>query len=174
MIRHKLLLWKVQMIVWLILCVIFIGMITGLPGRSGEERVADTGFIIFSQIFFVMGMNIWHRLLKERGSASVLTEAAVISTGRTSRAGKRLFFPVYRFRVGETAYHVTSQTGHGICYVEEGEQVELYYSPENPRVFYVPVMHRHDRRVAVLLCAIGVVWPLLALFAPQIRMLISF
>lgn len=58
--------------------------------------------------------------------------------------------------------------------VSEGEQVELYYARQNTYVFYVPAMLKHDRRVSGLLCGIGILFPLIGVFAPLIRPLFYF
>ncbi|MCI8608301.1 MAG: hypothetical protein HFE73_01495 [Firmicutes bacterium] len=58
--------------------------------------------------------------------------------------------------------------------ISAGEQVELYYARQNTYVFYVPAMLKHDRRVSGLLCGIGILFPLIGVFAPLIRPLFYF
>lgn len=45
--------------------------------------------------------------------------------------------------------------------------MKLYYAPDNPNVFYVPIMQRHDKRWAMLLCGVGIVYPLVGLYAEK-------
>lgn len=167
------------MVSWPLLCMIFVGIVLyqsvvyrDLPGM--EERAVDAMFILIPLVFFAIGMAIRHRVLKERGCATVFTTATVVSRGRRFRVGKRSFFPEYEFQVGGKLYRVTSPVGYGVCYVAEGRKVELCYMPDNPRLFYVPIMQKHDNRSAILLCGIGVLFPLVGLFAPLIRLLFSF
>lgn len=56
----------------------------------------------------------------------------------------------------------------------EGREVDLYYAPEDPKIFYVPAMQKHVKRWAALLCGVGILWPLPGLVAPQIRALFCF
>ena len=71
-------------------------------------------------------------------------------------------------------YRVKSPGGYSVCYLGEGREVDLYYAPENPKVFYVPAMQKHEKRWAGLLCGVGILWPLIGLLAPQIRALLWF
>lgn len=158
--------WRMFAILWPILCMIFVGIILYQALQGTEERIFDIGFAFIPLVFFAIGMRIRYRLLKERIHATVLTRATVVSQGKRTRVGERMFFPEYEFQVGEISYHVTARLGYSVCLVSEGRQVELYYAPENPRIFYVPLMQRHDNRVSLLLCGVGVLWPLFGLFAP--------
>lgn len=53
-----------------------------------------------------------------------------IGTGNT-----RIYFPEYEFYAKETICHVKASSGYSRSYVKEGQQVELYYAPENPDIF---------------------------------------
>ncbi len=168
--------WLFMAVCWPLSCLIFAGIIICQPGRGGEERIADVGFTLFPLIFFAIGMTMQHRLLQERRDATVLTIATVVSVRRTLHIGegnKRTYFPEYEFQVDGIIYHVKSPSGFSRSYVKEGERVELYYSPANPTVFYVPVMQKHDKRWSVLLRAIGITYPLIGLFAPLARTIFS-
>ncbi len=90
------------------------------------------------------------------------------------QTGKRLFFPEYEFQKDGQLYHITSQTDYSVCYVTQGKQIDLCYAPDAPTTFYVPLMQRHDNRLAGLLCGVGILWPLFGLFAPLIRTIFSF
>lgn len=167
--------WRLFAIIWPLLCLTFAVTIIFQSNRSVDERISDIMFTIFPLIFFAIGMKIRRRMLKERMYATMITTATVISQGRRMRMGNhRAFFPEFEFQAGETIYKVTSPSGSGVCLVTEGRKVELYYNPQNPRDFYVPIMHKHDRRCAMLFCGIGVVFPLIGLFAPLIRGLFPF
>lgn len=169
--------WRFLAIAWPLLCLVFAGIIVCQPGRGGEERFVDAAFTIFPLIFFAIGMTIQRRLLKEQRYATVLTTADVISIEcrtETGSGNKRCYFPEYEFQIGEKIYHAKSKSGFGRSYVKKGDQVDLYYSPKDPNIFYVPIMQKHDRRWAVLLCGVGIVYPLIGLFAPAVRQLFSF
>ena len=161
--------WRFLAIFWPILCVIFAVFMGFQSGRTLDSRISGIGFCTIPLIFFAIGMSVRHRLLKERSSATALTTAVVVSQGRRLRTGKNpAFFPEYEFHAGETLYRVTAPSGSGF-HMSEGTTVDLYYAPENPRIFYVPMMHRYESRVSTLLCGIGMVLPVLGLFSPQIE-----
>lgn len=169
--------WRILAIGWPFLCLIFAGIILCQLQRGGEERIADAGFTMLPLIFFAIGMKIQHRLLREKGNAVVRTTATVIFVHSRINIGsgnKRIYRPEYEFQAGETMYRVVSPSGFSQSYVRQGEQVELYYAPDNPHVFYVPVMQKHDRRWAMLLCGVGVLFPLAGLFAPLLRTFFAF
>ncbi len=170
--------WRRLAVFWPLLCVVFAVVILyqavvyhTVPGM--EERAADAAFTLIPLVFFAIGMRIRRRMLKERESAVMPTCARVISEGMTVRTGhKRYYYPEYEFRVGEKTYRVRSRSGYGTCPVTVGKEVELYYAPENPEIFYVPYVQRHDRKLSALFCGIGILFPLIGFFAPAIRMLI--
>ncbi len=169
--------WYFFAIFWPLACFIFAGIIISQPSRETDERIADVGFTIIALIFFAIGMRMRWRLLKERLHATVLTKAVVVTVDKKLNIGegnKRIYFPQYEFQVGEKQYRVKSPTGYGRSYVKTGQKVDLYYAPENPNLFYVPIMQKHDKCWALLLCGIGVAYPLIGLLAPQIRVLFSF
>ncbi len=172
---YKLKRWRFLAISWPLVCFIFAGIILSQPGRGGEQRVVDAVFAVFPLIFFAIGMKIQRRLLKEKRYATALASATVVSIEQTMHIGegnKRCYFPEYEFQVGEMLYRVKSPSGFSQCYVKKGQRVELYYAPENPKVFYVPVMQKHDKRWGMLLCGVGMVFSLVGLFAPQIRAIV--
>ncbi|NDO47977.1 DUF3592 domain-containing protein [Lachnospiraceae bacterium MD335] len=169
--------WHFFAIFWPLACVVFAGIIISQPDRETDERIADVGFTMIPLIFFAIGMRMRWRLLKERQHATVLAKAVVVTVDskvRTGEGNKRGYFPQYEFQVGEEQYRVKSQSGYGHSYVKTGQQVDLYYAPENPKLFYVPIMQKHDKRWSMLLCGVGVVYPLIGLLAPQLRALVSF
>ena len=169
--------WKMLAVLWPLLCIVFFGIIVSQTGRGTEERIADAGFTLFPLIFFAIGMRVRRRLLKERANATILTTAAVVSVNSRILVGegnKRCYFPEYEFQAKGRAYRVKSPSGFSHCYVRQGDRVDLYYAPEDPRLFYVPIMQKHDKRWAALLCGVGIAFPLVGLFAPQIRALCYF
>ncbi len=167
--------WRILAVGWPVLCLAFAGSMLVRPGRTLEQRIADSGLTLIALIFFAIGMSVRRRLLEERGSATVLTVATVVSSGKVTRTGKKtIYFPEFQFQAGGTVYRVKSPSGSSFHHLSEGRTVELYYTPENPRLFYVPTLQRHDRRVSALLQGIGILFPLAGLFAPQLRALLAF
>lgn len=167
--------WHFLAVAWPALCMVFLGIIIFQSVRGTEGRVAtDAAFTVIPLIFFGIGMAMRYRLLKERRFATALTTATVVSAGRRTHAEKRHYFPEYEFQVGQETYHVISPSGYSSCFVGEGRQVDLYYAPDNPRMFYVPLMQKHDNRWSKLLCGAGILWPLAGFFAPQIRAVLWF
>lgn len=165
--------WKAAAVLWPLLCAVFIGVIVSQPGRTGEQRLADTGFVLISLIFFAIGMRLRGRMLKERCHATVLTSATVVSSGVRVHPGNNHYYPEYEFRVGEKTVRVKSKNGYGHCHLTVGGQVELYYAPEDPGLFYVPLMQKFDKRWSALLCGVGIVYPLVGLLAPWLRVLVA-
>lgn len=166
--------WRFFAIFWPLTCFVFAGIIVSQSSRGAEEHITDTIFSIIPLVFFTIGMTIRHRLLKERRYATILTTATVISDGIRSYSGKNTPFPEFEFQVNGTTYKVKSLRRYRFRFVQERKKVALYYAPENPRIFYVPIMQKHDNRCSILFCGIGVIFPLIGLFAPQIRTLFSF
>lgn len=171
---YKLKIWWFFEILWPLMCFIFAAIIIFQSIKGMEERIFDAMFALIPLIFFEIGMIICYRLLKECRYTTTLTTATVISVGKRTNTGKRKFFPEYEFQIDKKTYKVTSQIGYSICYVKEGKQVKLYYSPKNPKLFYVPIMHKHDKRWSMLLCGIGIIYPLIGLFAPLFREMFAF
>lgn len=166
--------WRFFAVFWPLLCLAFAGIIVCQTSRQPEERLADVALTIIPLIFFAIGMTIRRRLLQERGNATVLTTATVVSQGRRMRTGKNtVFYPEFEFQVDGVTRRVKSRGGSGLHRVTEGLQVELYYDPQNPDLFYVPILRWIDRLRSALLCGIGVAFPLLALCAPLLRAFVS-
>lgn len=165
--------WKAFVVCWPILCVVFAGIVVCGPGRRGEERIADTVFTLLPLLFFAIGMRLRRRVLRERAFATAATMADVVANGAQVHPGNTHFFPEYEFQAGGQTFHVKSPSGYNTCRVRVGSQVKLYYAPENPGFFYVPAMQKSDNRWALLLCGVGVVFPLMGLLAPQMRMLVE-
>ncbi len=46
--------------------------------------------------------------------------------------------------------------------------------PRKTLIFFAPVMQKHDNPRAVLLCGVGMAYPLIGFFAPQTRILFTF
>lgn len=166
--------WRCFAILWPLLCFVFVRIIITQSGRTTDEKISDTIFTIIPLIFFAIGMSIRRRLIKERENATAYTTAIVISEGKRKRTGKnKSYFPEFAFQANGVNYKVISPVGVGFSFVKKGEQVDLYYMPENPRLFYVPVLQKYDKRCSRLFCGIGVLFPLAGLFAPQLRLLLS-
>lgn len=162
-------------ILWPLLCASFAGFIAVQSGRTADERISGVGFTIFPLVFFGIGMAIHYRLLKERRNATALTTAVVVSEGRRKRTGKnRSYFPEFEFQADGRTCRVKTPRGSGFRLVKTGDRLDLYYAPENPQLFYVPVLQKYDRRCSWLFCGIGIVFPLLGLFAPQINDFFTF
>lgn len=171
--------WKVLAVSWPLLCIGFAGIIIyqsviyqSVPGM--EERIFDAFFTLIPLVFFGIGMAMRRRLLKERRYATAFATAVVVTIERHMAAGdghRMVYFPEFEFQVGEKTYHVKSKSGYSYCAVSQGRNVDLYYAPENPELFYVPLMQKHDRRWSSLLCGVGILWPLIGLFAPQLRLI---
>ena len=162
--------WRLLAFGWPAACLGLAAFILLSPsGRTGEQRLADAMLCTIPLVFFFVGMRTRLRLLKEMRYAVRRTKAVVMDTGRRTRGGKRFFYPEFQFQAGERTYHVVSSVGYGFAAAGKGTQVELYYAPENPELFYGPALQRRDRRLSALLCGIGVAFPLAGLWAPLLR-----
>ncbi len=158
--------WCFFVVFWPLLCFVFAGIIVCQSGLEIEKRVAGAGFAVIPLIFFAVGMSIRRRLLKERRYATAFTMATVVSIKHSpmmSGGNKSAYFPIYEFQIEEKKYHVKSPSGYSSSCVSKGQQVELYYNPKDPLLFYVPIMQKRDNRWAVLLCGIGIVYPIVGL-----------
>lgn len=167
--------WKTMAVAWPVLCAGFVGIIFGQAARGVEGRLAlDAFFVGMPLIFFGIGMKMRRRLLEERRDATVPVTAVVVSEGRRVHAGRSNYFPEYEFQAEGRSCHVVSRGSCSAGCVREGEQVELFYAPEHPEVFYVPAVQRHQGRWAGLLCGVGIAFPLVGLLAPVLRVLTGF
>lgn len=166
--------WKIIAVAWPLLCIVFAGIIISQRERGGEERIVDAVFAILPLIFFAIGVRMRLRVLKERAFAAVPVSARVVSGGVAVHPGNNHYYPEYEFEVDGETFHVKSHHGYGSCHVTVGSQVKLYYSPEDPKLFYVPAVQRLDNCWAVLLCGVGFLWPVMGLFAPQMRAALAF
>ena len=164
--------WRFLAIFWPLSCLIFTGIILFQSVRGMEERIFDMAFTLLPLIFFAVGMNMRHRLLKERGHAAVLTTATVVSIKTHMHSGNKCYFPEFEFHAGGETYRVKYSAGYSFHIVDEGQQTALYYDPENPELFYVPAVQKHDLRWSSLLCGVGILFPLLGLSAPLLRELL--
>lgn len=155
--------WRFFVIFWPLLCLILAGIMVCYPGLSAEERLVGAGFAVVPLIFFAIGMCMFHRLLKERSYATICTKATVISVKSslaTAGGNRRSYFPIYEFQIGKKKYQVKYPTGYSSNCVSKGQQVDLYYNPKDPKLFYVPIVQKRDKRWAALLCVVGIVYPL--------------
>lgn len=158
--------WRFFMILWPLLCFVFAGIALCYPGMEAENRIVGAGFAIMPLIFFVIGMRMLRRLLEERKYATASTIATVVSVESrlsASENNRRVYFPIYEFQIGEERYRVKSPSGYSSSSVSKGQQVDLYYNPKDPQLFYVPIMQKRDKRWAALLCGVGVAYPLIGL-----------
>lgn len=161
--------WRFCAIIWPLLCISFAGIILCESSRNIDERIGDTAFTIIPLIFFGIGMSIRHRLLREQKFATTYTNAIVVSDGLRTHPGKRNFFPEFEFQANDITYRVHYSAGYSFRIVSKGKSVGLYYNSDNPNQFYVPVMRKHDHRLSLILCGIGIVGPIMGLAAPLMR-----
>lgn len=173
-VRRALAGWSVLAVLWPLLCLAFAVRILCQSHWAPDERLAGAAFALFPLVFFAIGMATRRRLLQERRLATVPVAALVVSSGRRSQGGRRYFFPEYQFQAGGRLYQVASRVGYGVCPLKEGSRVELYYAPDDPRIFYVPAMQKRDRRLSALFCGIGLVFPLLGLFLHPLQAVVLF
>ena len=134
--------WRFFAVFWPLTCFVFAGIIVSQSSRGAEEHITDAIFSVIPLVFFTIGMTIRHRLLKERRYATILTTATVISDGIRSYSGKNTSFPEFEFQVNGTTYKVKSLRRCSFRFIQERKKVALYYSPENLRIFYVPIMQK--------------------------------
>ena len=134
--------WRFFAVFWPLTCFVFAGIIVNQSSRGAEEHITDAIFSVIPLVFFTIGMTIRHRLLKERRYATILTTATVISDGIRSYSGKNTSFPEFEFQVNGTTYKVKSLRRCSFRFIQERKKVALYYSPENLRIFYVPIMQK--------------------------------
>ena len=145
------------------------------PIQQGSRRTYHRCHIFCHSVSFFYNWNDDTSPTAERTQVCYyLTTATVISDGIRSYSGKNTSFPEFEFQVNGTTYKVKSLRRCSFRFIQERKKVALYYSPENLRIFYVPIMQKHDNHCSILFCGIGIIFPLIGLFAPQIRTLFSF
>lgn len=119
------------------------------------DKDVKTGivFTIMGIITLIVSI-IWLRqIIQRRRKATARTNATV-----THEHGQDGYSPHYTFYVNQHQYDVFSQIWSESPLCKDGEQVTLYFIPDNPYVFYVPREKRRLYLVWALMCFAGVVF----------------
>lgn len=168
-------LWRLAVVLWPLCCLGLAALFLrqwsrGMPGRDPAHVV----FAVFPLIFFFLGMGLRHGAIKRQTRCTVpAPDARVIALEPRRGSSGIVRVPVYRFTAGEEVVSVPSRSGYRPCPVRAGEAVALFYAPGDRRSIYVPREERAKRRWSLLLCGIGVVFPLLALAAPRLTLWVA-
>ncbi len=167
--------WRRFLIAWPLVCLALSGLMLHqwLAGMENRDPVHAV-FPLFSLVFFFIGMGTRHSTAKKRALATLPAERArVVTLNAHFGHHGTVKTPVYEYTAkGGTVYTVSSRTSYNPCPVHTGQEVALYYSPKDPRTIYVPKEESAKGRWSLLLCGVGVLFPLIALIAPWLERLL--
>lgn len=157
--------WGQIITLYLLLCAIFIGIISYQSIQGMEERASHCLGVLVGAVFFMIQAVTKRSVAKRRERAVAHTIATLVATGSSMglEPGHSSYHSIYEFSVDGVTQRVKSP---GICGVEKGEQVDLYYVPHYPKMFYIPRVEESHKGWEVLLYAIGIGFPLLMLIIP--------
>lgn len=160
--------WGQIITFYLLLCMIFIGIILYQAGQGMEERTLDFLAVLVGAIFFIIQAALKRSAEKRRERATARTTATLVETKRS--VGSDSTNSIYEFYAQGVTQRVSSP---GVYGVNIGEQVELYYAPQYPKIIYIPRVEESARRSTfifeIFLYIIGIVLPLFGLTAPLFR-----
>jgi hypothetical protein len=102
-----------------------------------------TAFLFLGTIFIGLGIGFKSVIDKKAAVCTARTEAVVTEMNREVNlsAGTdsyRSWFPVFSYWAKGEEITVRSKIGNEKKIFEEGQNVELYYNPDNIREYYVP------------------------------------
>ncbi len=99
-------------------------------------------FWILSGILFGARGKVQGNIERQKEVCNELTDATVIQVKRTREKvnGEYVFrwHPVYEYYVDGVRYEKESTSYYKLGVFEEGDQVDIYYNPDNPEEMYVP------------------------------------
>ncbi len=166
--------WRFFIIAWPLFCLFLAGLFLWQCSQGMEGRdPAHLGFTVIPLIFFFIGMKMRYSTAKKCTYCTVFVPGAkVVSLTPHYGRGHHTHTPVYEYSVGGETYRVSSRDSYSPCPVSSGQEVELYCSPANRRYIYVPAEERCRGKWSLLLCGVGVLFPLAALAAPWLLLLL--
>lgn len=168
--------WLFWAVLWPAVCVVF-GGITLYQSTQGtmERRLGNIMGIGVGLVFFIIGMAILYKSNQRRVLATAATTATVagFEAYHSFQESYTKYRPVYEFYAEGAKRRVTSRYTVRRDLVKKGQEEELYYAPGRPELIYTPKQEKTVVRMALVLCGIGVFFPLIAIAAPWIDPYIS-
>lgn len=117
-------------------------------------------FWVISVIFLVVAKNSANSLGEKKKKCVSETTATVIDIKeeqmRTSDGYSYTWYPVYEYTIDGEKMTRKSNIGNGKNHFEKGQQVTLYYNPDNSEEIYVP--EENAESLAVFFKIMGIVF----------------
>lgn len=119
-----------------------------------------SGLTAFGLLFFFIGFALGRTFRRQRERATVRTTAAVVDLAMLSRRQRdgyhsTTFSPTYEFYINGEAVQVRSSISQSPSPVQVGDEVELYYNPDNYKEIYIEREGRIKKLLTVIFCATG-------------------
>lgn len=126
-------------------------------------------FTLLGIVFLTIGLMMKKFLRRRQEKASAVTTATVVEiVKRRNRSGSNgcrstSYCPVYEYYANGAARRVCSRVGSSPCPFHVGEQLELYFDPDDPAKIYIEKEARLMRLIIVIFCAVGGLFTVLGL-----------
>lgn len=99
-------------------------------------------FWIISGILFFAKGKVQENIERKKEVCIELTDATIIQMKKTTRKSNDKYverwIPVYEYYVDGVRYEKKSVNDYKNGVFEKGDQVDIYYNPDNPKEVYVP------------------------------------
>lgn len=128
------------------------------------------GFGGLGGIFFIIGLVLLNKFKSKRIKCTEKTYGKVtdiikeISLNTDGRGYTYMWYPVFEYTIGELKFKKQSYYGGGQVKFAIGQEVEIYYNPENYNEFYVSGENT-PKTIGKIFSIIGIVLMILAVFS---------
>lgn len=97
-------------------------------------------FWLIGVLFFVIQVHMKKSLEETKEICTDFTYATVIEMEKTyeTEFDDYYYYPTYEYFVDDVRYEIETGNGSNRRMFDEGEEVELYYNPDNPEEVYIP------------------------------------
>lgn len=160
--------WTMYTGLYAVLCCVFFAIILYQSANGMEDRVLDFVFVLMGAILYT-GLAIRSRKkITRREQATKRTSATYVGRAYTTSRNR---VSLYSFEAEGTSHEVRVRDFLGLT---KGAQVDLYYIPNYPHLFYIPMVE--DAKKAwpacipdVFLYTMSILFPVSAFLAPWFR-----
>lgn len=157
--------WAMYTILYAILCCASFAMILYQRANGMKDSALNFVFVLMGAIFYT-GLAIRSRKkITRREQATIQTAATYVGRAYTTSRNR---VSLYSFEAKGTSHEVRVRD---FLALTKGAQVDLYYSPNNPHLFYIPMVEDAKKAwpvcvLDVFLYTMSIVFPVSAFLAP--------
>ena len=114
-------------------------------------------WFISGVIFFARG-EVKERIERRKEVCIELTEATIIEMNKTRKRingeYRNRWNPIYEYYVDGVRYEKESSNYYKYGVFEEGDQLDLYYNPDDPEEIYIPAEKPEDTAMLLMIMAV--------------------